>query len=469
MRGRKAIKTTVCIAAAALFMSIPATFAHGQKTSATEQGVAGFAEILDKITAEEMQNAYKASIKPISNETETEVETEAGTNTESEAEADTNTEVEAESISPYANLGVSIAENYVNIRKEPSTESEVVGKLYRGCAADILEYLDGGWVKIVSGEVEGYIASMYLAIGEEAETMVDKYADKYATVNTETLRVRAEQSTESTIQALIPRGETYPVLNEYEEWVEILLGNDDENGSEYTGYVHKDYVDITVEFDYAISIEEELRQKKAQEEAERAEAERKRKLAQEEAERAEAARKAAEAEAKKAEEARKAAEAKKAEEASQTAESTKENNSGSSSQEEESTYVPSTSSSSLSELRNEVVNYALKFVGNRYVWGGESLTKGADCSGFVQAIYADFGYRIPRVSRDQAASAGKKVSESDMQPGDLIFYASSSGRVNHVAMYIGNGMIVHAANSRQGIIKSKYNYRDVYCVRRIIY
>jgi cell wall-associated NlpC family hydrolase len=119
-------------------------------------------------------------------------------------------------------------------------------------------------------------------------------------------------------------------------------------------------------------------------------------------------------------------------------------------------------------LRNEIVTYAQKFVGNPYVWGGESLTRGADCSGFVQAIYADFGYHIPRVSGDQASSAGQKVSVSDLLPGDLIFYTNSSGNVNHVAMYIGNGMIVHAANSRQGIIRSKYNYRDIYCARRIV-
>jgi cell wall-associated NlpC family hydrolase len=86
----------------------------------------------------------------------------------------------------------------------------------------------------------------------------------------------------------------------------------------------------------------------------------------------------------------------------------------------------------------------------------------------VQAVYADFGYSIPRDSRSQAASAGKKVSESDMRTGDLVFYANSKGTVNHVALYIGNGMIVHAANSRQGIIRSNVRYRDIHSVRRIV-
>lgn len=413
MRGYKAIKTVVYIASAALFLMVPPTAVHAEKSGSAEQGVAGIAAILEYTTAEQIEDAYKASIEILSTRTE----------------------------SPYANLGVSKADNYVNIRKEASVDSDVVGKLYRGCAADILETLPGNWVKIKSGEVEGYIASDFLAIGDNAEEMVDKYATKYATVNTQTLRVRMEQSTDSKILTLVPLGETYIVINEFDEWVELLLGVDEETGADITGFVNKEFVDINVEFKYAISIEEENRIAAEKAAAEKAEADRKRKLAEEEAERKEAERKA---------EAAAAAAAEKDDDDDEVA-------------------APVTSdNSSLSELRNEIISYALKFVGNPYVWGGESLTRGADCSGFTQAIYGDFGYRIPRVSRDQA-NFGKKVSESDLKPGDLIFYASSSGRVNHVAMYIGNGMIVQAANSRQGIIKSSYKYRDIYCIRRIVY
>jgi len=426
VRGYKAFKTVVYIASAALFLAIPATFAHAEKSGSAEQGIAGIAAILECTTAEQVENAYKASIELLNTKTE----------------------------SPYANLGVSKADNYVNVRKEASTESEVVGKLYRGCAADILETLDGGWVKIKSGDVEGYIAKDFLAIGDNAEAMVDEYATKYATVGTQTLRVRAEASVDSSILTLIPEGETYVVVNEYDEWVEILLGSDDGTGKDFTGFVNKEFVTITVEFKFAISIEEENRRLAEEAEAERAEAERKLKLAQEKAEREEAQKKAEAA----------AAAAAAAAEKSESNDSSSDNNSSEDSSSKQST----SDSSSNSELRNEVISYALKFVGNPYVWGGESLTRGADCSGFVQAIYADFGYSIPRVSSDQAASAGKKVSESDLLPGDLIFYADN-GHVNHVAMYIGNGMIVHAANSRQGIIKSNYKYRDIYCVRRVIY
>ncbi len=412
MRRAKAMKAALFIASAALYISIPATSAKAD-TFPTEQGVAGFAYLLDNYYSSAETDQVTAD-KTLINILKTEI------------------------ISPYANLGVSVADNYVNVRSEASTDSQVVGKLYRGCAADILEYLEGDWVKIQSGDVKGYIAANYLAIGRDAEAMIDEYATQYATVDTQTLRVRKEMSVDSDILTLIPKGETYPVVKDYGEWVEVVLGADEETGGDFTGFVSKEFVKMTVEFKFAISIEEEQRILRAQQEAERAEAERKAKLAQEKAEREEAARKAAEE---------------------------KKNSSSNSGSTKKDTPVISGSNS---ELRNEIITYAQKFVGNRYVWGGESLTQGADCSGFVKAIYEDFGYYIPRVSRDQAASAGRRVSESDMLPGDLVFYANSRGTVNHVAMYIGNGTIVHAANSRQGIIRSNVKYRDIYCVRRIV-
>lgn len=117
--------------------------------------------------------------------------------------------------------------------------------------------------------------------------------------------------------------------------------------------------------------------------------------------------------------------------------------------------------------RAQIVNFALRYVGNPYVWGGTSLTKGADCSGFVQSVMKNFGISLPRVSRDQSKS-GRAVTSSQMRPGDLIFYANSSGTVNHVAMYIGNGQIVHAASRRSGIRISTWNYRTPYRIRNVI-
>ncbi len=118
-------------------------------------------------------------------------------------------------------------------------------------------------------------------------------------------------------------------------------------------------------------------------------------------------------------------------------------------------------------LRNKIVNYAVQFVGNPYVWGGTSLTRGADCSGFTQAVLRNFGISIPRVSRDQA-NAGRSITSSEMRPGDLIFYKNSGGTINHVAMYIGNGQIVHAASRRSGIKISTWNYRSPAKIRNVI-
>src|SRR5699024_1222660 len=98
--------------------------------------------------------------------------------------------------------------------------------------------------------------------------------------------------------------------------------------------------------------------------------------------------------------------------------------------------------------------------GNPYVWGGTSLTNGTDCSGFTQSVYRNFGISIPRVSRDQA-NGGRTVSLSNVLPGDLIFY-TSGGSINHVALYIGGGQVVHASNPRTGIKISNYTYRQPY-------
>lgn len=119
----------------------------------------------------------------------------------------------------------------------------------------------------------------------------------------------------------------------------------------------------------------------------------------------------------------------------------------------------------VSDLRVDMVEYAKQFVGNPYVWGGTSLTKGADCSGFVMSVYKNFGIRLSHSSRAQA-NEGTKISYKEIQPGDLIFYGSPT--INHVAMYIGGGRVVHAASPKQGIITSKYNYHTPVKYVRII-
>ena len=116
----------------------------------------------------------------------------------------------------------------------------------------------------------------------------------------------------------------------------------------------------------------------------------------------------------------------------------------------------------VSQTRVDLVNYALQFVGNRYVWGGESLTKGVDCSGFTMKLYQRYGVYLPHSSRAQP-NHGMKISRDQIRPGDLIFYGNGKS-INHVAMYIGNGQVVHASNARDGIKISNAFYRTPVCI-----
>lgn len=111
----------------------------------------------------------------------------------------------------------------------------------------------------------------------------------------------------------------------------------------------------------------------------------------------------------------------------------------------------------VTDVRTELVEYAKQFLGNPYVWGGTSLTKGADCSGFVLSVFKEFGVELPHYSVSQS-KMGTQISEAELLPGDLVFY-SKNGTINHVAIYIGEEQVIHASNPETGIRISKYNYR----------
>lgn len=360
-----------------------------------------------------------------------------------EVEPETEKE-EKEPVSEYADVGISVADNYVNIRKKPNTESEILGKLYKGSAAKILKTKDE-WVKIESGSVTGYINAEFLAIGFDAEELVDKYGTKWAEITTTTLKVREKPSTEAITLTMVPLGETYQVVKEKDGWYKILMDESDEGDESTTGWISGDYAEVKVEFEHAISIEEEEAEKKREEEARKAEEEQLRRLEEQRRQQ-------------------------------QAQQSQQSGNSGSSSSSSSSSSNSSSSGSSQSSGSSgsvigsgdgaDIAAYAQKFVGNPYVYGGTSLTNGADCSGFVQSVYKQFGVEIPRTSASQSGS-GKSVSLDNLKEGDLIFYSNGS-RVNHVAMYIGGGQVVHASSPKTGIKISNYKYRTPYCARRIV-
>ncbi len=352
----------------------------------------------------------------------------------------------------YRTLVIAQVDGYANVREEANVESDVVGKLYHNAAATILSE-EGNWYEITSGNVIGFVSKDCVVAGEEAQIVGQQIGERIATA-TSTLNVFAAMDATSEALYVVETNETMEVLEELEGFVRVAYADSE-------GYVLADAVTLSTKFDKAETLEEEAERlereeaaRKAREEAEEArrlaeeaEAEEARRLAQEAEE---AARRAQEAE--DAEEARRAAEA--AEAARKEAEEAKKEQSSNNKYNSAESYGNSSKG-------QQIANYALQFVGNPYVWGGTSLTNGADCSGFVMSVFNDCGVSVAGRTASAQSTGGTSISSSQLQAGDLVFYRSG-GRVSHVAIYIGDGKIVHAANSRKGIIVSSYNYQTPY-------
>lgn len=269
-----------------------------------------------------------------------------------------------------AHTAVAQVEDYVNMRAAADESSEIVGKLFDEAVAAVEEE-ENGWLKITSGSVEGYVKADFVVVGD-AE-LIQSVAKTVATVKTETLNVRQEASTESSIIAMAAEeSELEVVVEEVDGWIQVST----ESGE---GYVASEYVEVAKTFETALSREEEKELQM----------------------RAAAGRGQA------------------------------------------------------------LVSYASQFVGNPYVYGGTSLTNGADCSGFVMSLYAHYGISLPH-SSSAMRGCGYEVSLSEIQPGDIVCYSG------HVGIYAGNNTIVHASNERDGIkYTSPVNYRSIITIRRM--
>lgn len=299
----------------------------------------------------------------------------------------------------YTGFCVAKVDDYVNVRSTASEDGEVVGKMYNKSAGTV-EGEENGWYLITSGNVHGYVKNDYVAILAEADALAEEAGTRSATVITETLRIREEATIDSAIMGLVPLGEKLIVIEETDTFVKV----DIEEGA---GWVSKDYVELQTDYTYAESIEEEQARLAKEEEARRA--------------------------------AKRAAEAKAQKQAVQA--------------------VVGTGAGSASG--NAVAGFASQFVGNPYVYGGTSLTNGADCSGFVMSVYANFGVGLPH-SSSAMRGVGYGVSLADAQPGDIICYSG------HVGIYVGNNTIVHASTAKTGIkFTSPVTYKNVLAVRRI--
>ena len=313
----------------------------------------------------------------------------------------------------FSSLVIARVNDYVNVRDIPSEEGEIVGKLYDKSVGTYLGE-ENGWYEIESGKCKGYVKAEYCVTGDEAIDLAREVGTRIATVNTTTLKVRLEPSLDAEVLGLVPIEDQLVVTEELEDWVKVEI-------EEGYGYVSTDYVILSTEFVKAES--------KAEEEA---------RLARERAA-AEAARQAARQNTSKS-----------------SSSSTKSGTKSSKTYNSAQSYT--TQSSSIGQA---VADYAVQFVGNPYVYGGTSLTNGADCSGFVMSVYANFGVSLPHSSAADRNVGAAVDGLANAQPGDLVCYSG------HVGLYIGGGQIVHASTSKTGIIISNASYRTPLAVRRI--
>ena len=355
-------------------------------------------------------NAAQASDDASSDSTEAASQNNTASSENSTANADSSQQNSSEG----STLVASTASDFVYIRKEASQDSEILGKLYSNSVGEILAEADAnGWIKIKSGDVTGYVKKDYVAEGSKAQEIADNVSKKQATVTTTTLRVRAAADPESDVISLIGKGEQLDIIKEENGWYKV-------NTADGEGYISADFADVEQIYPEAVSIETERKEQEEKEAKEKAE-----------------------------------------KEAKQKSTSQKSSASGSTKSSGSTASSKSSGSTSGSSQGQAVVNYAMQFIGNPYVWGGSSLTNGTDCSGFTMSVYSHFGVSLPHYDGAQRSCGTAVSSLAEAQPGDLICY------YGHVGIYIGNGQIVHASNPRTGITTGSATYRQIAAIRRI--
>ena len=438
-------------------------------------------------------------------------------------------------VDSYANLGIAEVSGYLNVRMTPESFGEVVGKLPKGGACEILDTSTEGWYKISSGGVTGYVSSQYVYTGDEAKKLAAENVAERAVIDADKLNVRSEPKADADVVDQVFKNERYDIKSQQDGWIQVSDGyisadyvtvkyaldeaikqdmrqtvlslydnlgvsnvsnylnvrdNPDETkgkiiaklpsnagcdildtstagwlkirSGNITGYVKSEYiltgqqakdkalqvaklmaisntdgVNVRTEPNTNSSIYTQISNSERFLVADQQDG-----WVKIEIDDQDAYLSSDYVDVKYGlEEAIKYTPVVEVADTSNSKSNTKN----------------STGKSSSSSKSAQIANYAVQFVGNRYVYGGTSLTNGTDCSGFTMSVMAKFGVSLPHNSGSQAGS-GKSITSSQMRPGDLVFY-SGSGGINHVALYIGNGQVCHASNAKSGIKISTWNYR----------
>ena len=449
---------------------------------------------------------------------------------EAEAQAKKTEEEKKAVVDSYQNLGIVQVSGYLNVRKEPNTSADIVGKLMGDSACEILDSTQEGWYNISAGGIEGYIDSQYVLTGDEAKTKAYDLVSLRAIVQVDNLNIRKEANTTSDVVGQGLLNERYEVIDQLDGWVQIP-----------SGYMSADYVKLEYALNEARKLDLKAMIFNMYKNIGISDVDNYLNVREEPSENGKIIAKMPSKAAGNIlettdngwykiqsgkitgyvksdyiltgqpakDEALKVAELMaivntdmlnaRSEPSTDSKIWTQISNNEKypvlkqidgwveiELEEDSNAYVASDyvdvryalpeaikfspleeKANAAASLRTQIVNYALQFLGNPYVWGGTSLTKGADCSGFTLSVFGHFGISLPHYSGSQA-NMGKAVKSSEMRPGDLVFYANSKGTINHVGIYIGNGQIVNAASRRSGIKISTWNYRTPVRIRNIL-
>ena len=376
---------------------------------------------------------------------------------------------------------------YMRVRAEANTASEVAGKLYYNAVATLLgtEYTESGlWYHIQSGKVKGYVKSEYMISGAEAMDLLTEVVTTWAAPKNDAQRLYEAADTNSDTMALLTSGIKYKVLESGPSFIKILFGQTTD-GRTVVGYAPADSVTVTREAQTAITQEEENLSIEQSNQAlwaanSRAEsrAEASRRASIEESIRessylasvAESSRQASIAYAASIAAASRQASIAASIQASRNADAAYRESMRRQAQEfNKSTYgnyIPAGTSA----LRRAIVLDAIQYVGILdYVWGGESLVDGADCSGFVRAIFMNHGISLAHYSKTLAVTGVRVVSLSAARPGDLVCYhCGASDPVGHVGIYIGNGLVVHSPSTGNKVRVNSADFMTIWSIQNVI-